>query len=132
MDVECVCPDEATAETIAEHTNCRAVEVKFYAEVFLPVTTLSLSAAITDGVAEDWTPREDPTWPDTQACQHYVHEASWFIPQLEGVPGRNKLGAVQVRGFQLRVYGIDHERVRKVFSEKRAELIARSTNGEPV
>jgi hypothetical protein len=111
--IVCVCLDKAIADALAERNEDYSVE-EYEALDTLPevVEELRLRAAImADGKVEETerimghTPVLDE-W-DVDPCAHDVWVHVYGVPSIEVI-----------------VRGSDHERVRKVYSEKKAQAIA--------
>lgn len=123
--VLCVCPTRGDAEAIAAkvrkdpgswHRNARVEEmVVLDDDSARKHKSLTLVTVIWDDGTED---RKEPSitekWPFGHGFEPLV---AW---RWVRAPTHERQGG----GGRLRVWGCDHERVRKVFSDKRAQLLA--------
>jgi len=119
--VMCVCPTKKDAKRVAAKYNANTTYEKAGVETLLvvdgdvqQVEVLSLSTTL---------------WDDgTESAQRETYRVEWPFDALFGTP-RAEWRWVRApmhhdQGGRLDVHGIDHELVRRVFSEQRAALIA--------
>ena len=122
--VHAACPDKATAERVAAELNAANVdswddynvtEVPLVTDVVI-ITTHQLSAEVWD----------NGTTSATRESSRTEWEGNLLYPQHRAPVGKRWVRAPihDGKGGRLEVFGTDLERVRRVFSDTRAQLIA--------
>lgn len=120
--VLCVCPDKKTAKKIADDINkCSSWGEAFVEQ--LPLLSESRNVTTYDLQCEIW---DDGTTSETRYAERVEHEADMLYPE-RNAPVMKRWVRAPVhdnQGGRLEVHGTDEERVRRVFSYTRAELLA--------
>ena len=120
--VLCVCPDKKTAKKIAADVNgCSSWGEAFVEQ--LPLLSESRNVTTFDLQCEIW---DDGTTSETRYGERAEHEADMLHPERD-TPVMKRWVRAPVhdnQGGRLEVHGTDEERVRRVFSDTRAELLA--------
>lgn len=121
--VLCICPDRETAERIARDVNA---DQHSYGEAFVEqISFLTESRTVqTYGLeCEVW---DNGTTSETRERDMVEHEANMLWPERNRPVTKRWVRAPMYHntGGRLEVYGTDQERVRRVFSDTRAQLVA--------
>lgn len=120
--VLCICPDKKTAEKIAADVNGCSSWGEAFVEQF-PLLSESRKVTTYELRCEVW---DDGTTSETRYDERVEHEADMLYPERKAPVMKRwvRAPAHKKQGGRLEVYGSDRERVRRVFSDTRAELLA--------
>lgn len=122
--VLCICPDKKTAERIAHDVN--AAESSYGEPAFVEQIPFLAESRMVQTYGLECEVWDNGTTSETRERNRVEHEADMLYPEHNRPVMKRWVRAPMYhnKGGRLEVFGTDRERVRRVFSDTRAQLVA--------